>query len=791
MSSGADNALKHWVFDNMADAAPRLLRFRSGHAAPPTVVAHYGEGGLRLLAAGSDRAFRVFSTIQDQQSRELSQKHVGRKAKKLKVKEADLKLGRVVALDAGTVRERDWCNVITAHEGESAAFVWRLQHFTLGEHELRPPTPAVLPSASGRNATNHTKLEDVTGGRIGAAATAVCLSPCGNFGMVGSASGRLDRYNMQSGLHRGCYGRPHPNPTDIPSSLLPPGQKPLVSAHAGPVVGVAVDSCNRLMVSCGLDKVLRIWDFKAMKVLHEVKLPSTPCRMALHPGSCLVAVASGDTHGITVYDIEANGRLVRRFKGHEDRVTSLQLSADCRWLLSASMDGTLRVWDVPAAQCLQVCMSAPASEQQQQQQQLQQLTGQKRGRAGSGSGVTIAGMAKGECDDEDDSSTDDASSSDDEEGQGRKQKKGDGAAGGAANAGASSGASTSTEAMEAEAEGASSDEDEGYAGAGSSSSSSEEMEEDSIGDGAKDEGSAAARQQRRHPVTGAPEPLAPEMVTLSLLPRAQWQSLVHLEAIKARNKPLQPPKKPEAAPFFLPTTPSLAPNPVFTPLEEQQRQQAQQAQEELEEAAANNVGNAAEELSRVMHTLKSGGGANAKGATPGGVTTFVWLLRAGSDAGDFASFMAHARGLSAAALDREVRALQILALAEEDEMEAAGASSRGNKAKSEGQGANSEALRDVAALLDCLDQQLAAGTDFEFCQALLQLVLQIAVGTDFGFCQALLQLVLQVHGDAIVKQPLLRSTAQRLLGHLKPVWGRLDTLMQDVRCMVGYFGNLQ
>ena len=43
------------------------------------------QGGLRLLAAGSDRAFRVFSTIQDQQSRELSQKHTGRKAKRLKV----------------------------------------------------------------------------------------------------------------------------------------------------------------------------------------------------------------------------------------------------------------------------------------------------------------------------------------------------------------------------------------------------------------------------------------------------------------------------------------------------------------------------------------------------------------------------------------------------------------------------------------------------------------------------------------------------------------------------------
>lgn len=64
MSSGADNAVKQWVWDNTdAQPAARLLRFRSGHAAPPTLCAHYGEG-LRLLSAGCDRAFRVFSTIQ-------------------------------------------------------------------------------------------------------------------------------------------------------------------------------------------------------------------------------------------------------------------------------------------------------------------------------------------------------------------------------------------------------------------------------------------------------------------------------------------------------------------------------------------------------------------------------------------------------------------------------------------------------------------------------------------------------------------------------------------------------
>jgi hypothetical protein len=164
MSSARDNSLKQWVFD-ATDGAARLLKFRSGHAAPPTVVRHYGAGKLLLsagelrqaagaaaagpdqlllshaaasslrpcsvldsspctrtplvptpkradttvhaesplflvVAAGEDRAFRAFSTIQDAQSRELSQHHTARRAKKLKIEERELKLEPVVALDA-------------------------------------------------------------------------------------------------------------------------------------------------------------------------------------------------------------------------------------------------------------------------------------------------------------------------------------------------------------------------------------------------------------------------------------------------------------------------------------------------------------------------------------------------------------------------------------------------------------------------------------------------------------------------------------------------------------------
>lgn len=53
--------------------------------------------------------------------------------------------------------------------------------------------------------------------------------------------------------------------------------------------------------------------------------------------------------------------------------------------------------------------------------------------------------------------------------------------------------------------------------------------------------------------TGVPKPLQNGLLTLSGDPMSKWDSLVHLDAIKARNKPAQPAKKPESAPFFLPT----------------------------------------------------------------------------------------------------------------------------------------------------------------------------------------------------------------------------------------------
>lgn len=55
----------------------------------------------------------------------------------------------------------------------------------------------------------------------------------------------------------------------------------------------------------------------------------------------------------------------------------------------------------------------------------------------------------------------------------------------------------------------------------------------------------------------SPEQLSTELITMSGEAISRWQNLFDLEIIKKRNKPVEPPKVPKQAPFFLPTIDSL------------------------------------------------------------------------------------------------------------------------------------------------------------------------------------------------------------------------------------------
>jgi hypothetical protein len=250
---------------------------------------------------------------------------------------------------------------------------------------------------------------------------------------------------------------------------------------------------------------------------------------------------------------------------------------------------------------------------------------------------------------------------------------------------------------------------------------------------------------RQVDASGAPAPLAPTLATLSLLPRAQvrlaehvpsllegqpadacsltcwtlcshcrhpppaaplrlntpqWENLLHLDTIAARSKPLQPPKKPEAAPFFLPTVPTHAGQPMFDAAAAATGEGSGEDAEGDDDGGGGGGGGGG---SRVMRSRK---GVASAAAAP---SAFVALLRSSAAAGDFAGLMAHVRGLSPAALDSELRAMVVLA-PEAGELDAA----------------QEQEVRDVGLLLECLQAELDASRNFEMAQALLARVLTVS-----------------------------------------------------------------
>jgi U3 small nucleolar RNA-associated protein 21 len=88
-----------------------------------------------------------------------------------------------------------------------------------------------------------------------AVASSVCLTQCGNFIIIGTSTGHLDRFNMQSGLHRCEYTLPQ-NKT----------------AHAGAVRGIVADGLNQLVVSGGADEYVRFWNFKDGKTIGRLPM---------------------------------------------------------------------------------------------------------------------------------------------------------------------------------------------------------------------------------------------------------------------------------------------------------------------------------------------------------------------------------------------------------------------------------------------------------------------------------------------------------------------------------------
>lgn len=532
VTSGLDNSLKSWIFDETPfSPVPRILHSRSGHAAPVTCLDFLpsdfdgAEAGNKwLLSGGKDRSLWGWSLRRDGQSTELSQGNIRKKAKKIgALSQSALSHGPTTTLDdlkapeitsiasslnrdggmgalpgkqpiwqKGNVHKRTdaevsamtgWESVVTGHKGDPYARTWFWGRKRAGRWAFQ--------TGDGLNVST------------------VAISPCGTFALVGSEGGSIDMFNLQSGMHRQRY----------PSKLTPAQARQLklhqlkqadavqqlqarsnfkfapgTGKHAKAVTGIVVDSMNKLVISCSLDGTVKFWEFLTGNLLEQIDWAPmtkvTGCRY--HAANDLIAF-SCDDNSIRVVDIETK-KTIREFWGCQGAINDFCFSNDGRWILAASQDSIIRVWDLPTSHLIDAFrMETPCTAL-----------------AFSGTGEYLAASNEGQL-----------------------------------------GVNIWTnravfkhvptrQISEKEIGQITGPTTSGEGGQGLVEAAFEEVAED----GEAEDGVTAPNLDQ----------LSADMMTLSLVPKSRWQTLLHLDLIKKRNKPTEAPKVPEKAPFFLPST---------------------------------------------------------------------------------------------------------------------------------------------------------------------------------------------------------------------------------------------
>ncbi|KAF8626613.1 hypothetical protein AX15_004783 [Amanita polypyramis BW_CC] len=539
ISSAEDNSVKQWFFESPT-AAPRLLKYRSGHHAPPHLIRYYGDDGKQLLTASRDRSLRCTSVVRDSRSFELSQGSLAKKATSLSIPIASLKFPPVISISYSSARIKDWDDILTAHTDETFARTWTMLGKRLGKYNF-----GFVDDIKGKG------KERVPLG----SAKSVCVTACGNFGIASSSTGAIHMWNMQSGFKRRSFDV-GPCPPETRNYAHSSGSK----KRERSITGLATDALNRVLIASTLDGTINFFDFQTTKLEHSVVLPSAVVSILLHSDSGLLAVICDDMI-VRIIDIETR-KIVRELGGFRGRILDISFSSDSRWLIASSLDSIIRTFDIPTGRLIDAFRTPSVA-------------------TSISFSPTNDFLATAHVD----------------------------SVGVYLWANRAQFAEITFQTI--------SDEDVQELTLPSMQSSADEEVIQGL--------SALTAQDAPVDVFSTPPQLDGELVTLTLLPRSRWQTLLNLETIQERNKPKEPPKAPEKAPFFLPTLPGVESRFAVEP-EETQKEQKKETRR-LEKAAA--------------HVQ----------------SVFSKKLFGENVSGDYESFFSYVKALSPAALDLELRSL--------------------------------------------------------------------------------------------------------------------------------------
>lgn len=313
ITSSSDNRLKIWRFDELNDRG-LLLHSREGHSLPPAKIRFYSESGHQILSASADCTLRNFSIYSERLHQSLGTATTNRRlAKRMGSDKDPYKMNPITDFAFQLTREKEFDNIVSLHENTLEAMSWSGGKCRLGDRRLV-----------------HKRFVNVYGIR----ATAVEMSTCGNYALIGYTTGHIDKFNIQSGLHRASF---------VTEDDL---QRTLDYDAKYEITCLAVDELSTTLISANANK-LKFWSFKSTKLIGYLEFKSSISRLTINRQSGLLAVALSSSE-ISVIDVETR-KVIREFSKLKSKVNDLVFTNDCKWLIAAFEDKSCRVFDLVSA----------------------------------------------------------------------------------------------------------------------------------------------------------------------------------------------------------------------------------------------------------------------------------------------------------------------------------------------------------------------------------------------------------------------------------------------------------
>ncbi|KAH7729523.1 Utp21 specific WD40 associated domain containing protein [Aphelenchoides avenae] len=340
---------------------------------------------------------------------------------------------------------------------------------------------------------------------LNAYASSLCLSACGNFAIIGYSSGHLDVFNMQSGVYKLSYYYSKISKLENEDDRF---------AHSGAVSGVVSDLVNRTVVSGSTDGSVHFWTTNPPRLVARVPVAKGIAGLKLDRNNSLLAVATVNG-GISIVDVLSRTMARQIASASSDarvNITAMEFSADGKWL----------VWDIATnslidvMRCWAPCLGLSFNDTGEYLATCHE--GQRAVYLWANKALFMSEFSVRTVTDETPIPV------------------------------AQQPSASGDEAFEAAANG------EVYVDSDSEDDDDVTQRRNVVIDDESDEDTA---MEAENADVDANKQIDPSLVTLSGLPATRWANLPDLQAIRERNKPLEPPKKPEAAPFFLPTVGTL------------------------------------------------------------------------------------------------------------------------------------------------------------------------------------------------------------------------------------------